>query len=192
MPKYISGSAGDADGPKDAEFPGPGLHNLVKSRTHGGECLKCGLLGSWDWIKSQPCKSPKPTPSPVEEKVNNPSPVVDHTWGLSEELDQALQAGKPEEAMEIMTLMEIQHENEKREDEEVLMQIMEEELKILEMTEQLMNLGLVADQELADIQMKYAMDLSLKDHVVRPPASPSTSVTPIPVVSIAKPPAICT
>ena len=172
----------DHDDRQDAEFPGPGKHNIVKSRTHQGECLKCGLRGSWDSIKSQECRSQQPTPSPMEVIEANPDKtVVDHTKSLSAELDQALQAGKSEEAMEIMTLLEIQHEHDKIEDEELALQMMEEELKILEMTEQLHKLEMQALEEQETIQMNYAKDLSMKD-VARPPARPLVSSTPVPAV----------
>ncbi|CAL1165442.1 unnamed protein product, partial [Cladocopium goreaui] len=128
------------------------------------------------------CRSQQPTPSPMEVIEANPDKtVVDHTKSLSAELDQALQAGKSEEAMEIMTLLEIQHEHDKIEDEELALQMMEEELKILEMTEQLHKLEMQALEEQETIQMNYAKDLSMKD-VARPPARPLVSSTPVPAV----------
>ena len=118
----------------------------------------------------------------MEEIEANPEKtVVDHTKSLSAELDQALQAGKSEEAMEIMTLLEIQHEHEKVEDEELALQMMEEELKILEMEEQLQQLEMQALEEQETIQMNYVKDLSLKEHA-RPPARPLASSTPVPPV----------
>ena len=83
--------------------------------------------------------------------------------------------------MEIMTLLEIQHEHDKIEDEELALQMMEEELKILEMTEQLHKLEMQALEEQETIQMNYAKDLSMKD-VARPPARPLVSSTPVPAV----------
>ena len=59
--------------------------------------------------------------------------------------------------------------------------MMEEELKILEMEEQLQQLEMQALEEQETIQVNYVKDLSLKEHA-RPPARPLASSTPVPPV----------
>ena len=201
---HSSGSTGSDDlDPEDPDFPGLGKHNLVKSKEHEGECLKCGLLGSWSWIKSQICQ---PKPKPTHEVPAQPVPTITSSGSdaapadpsLAEELEKALKAGDNEAASEIMTLMELEHQHESLGDEELALKILEEELAVLELEESLQQLDLQChafDEEQEQIQTFYAMEESRKETeaVMRPPASPLTSKTPIPCVKkpIAKEPAIC-
>ena len=69
---------------------------------------------------------------------------------LSAELDAALHAGDNETAQELMTLMELEHQHGKLEDEELALQIMEEELRMLELSEQMQALQLHAGVGLAN------------------------------------------
>lgn len=163
----------------------------MKFKCKGGySCTKCGLTGSFDWIKSQECQSaPKADPVQHERDTTPVCDTVDHVSLLSAELEKALEAGNVGEAKEIVTLLELQHDCDTVEDQEMALQIMEEEMKMLEMMEQLQQLELGKDQEQEKIQLAYAMDLSLKEsQSPRPPATPSTSLTPVPCV---KEPAKC-
>jgi len=194
---HSSGSTQHLDD-SDAEFPGPGKHNIVKSHSHGGECLKCGLLGSWQWIKSQECSWKPPTPKvcvPAEPSGGASDGPSDPSSLLSAELDAALQAGDNETAQELMTLMELEQQHDKLEDEELALQIMEQELQMLELSEQLQQLELQTLKEQEDIQTFYAMKVSEKEvaSVARPPATPLASKTPAPCVEkpATKVPAIC-
>lgn len=157
----------------------------MKSREHGGECLKCGLLGSWSWIKSQECRWKPPTPKvcvPAEPSGSGSDGPSDPSSVLSAELDAALHAGDNETAQELMTLMELEHQHGKLEDEELALQIMEEELRMLELSEQMQALELQTLKEQEEIQTFYAMKVSEKEaaSVARPPATPMASMTPTP------------
>ena len=143
-------------------------------------------MGTWTFIKSQPCPSrpvqEQPSPAPVENGSR-----CDPANLLGSELEKALDAEDHKSAMEIVDLMELQEKAEKLEDEELALTLMEEELRMLELTEQLHQLEI---QEQAEIQAeveKQVMDESLKvAKVARPPATPLVSSTPTPTV---KPPA---
>lgn len=164
---------------------------MKSNKCEGGcSCTKCGLTGSFDWVKSQECQS-APQPDPVQpERDATPANHTDHVSLLAAELEKALEAGNQVEAKEIVTLLELHHDSDTVEDQEMALQIMEEEMKMLEMMEQLQQLELGKDEEQEAIQLAYAVDLSLKESQVspRPPATPSTSVTPLPSV---KEPAQC-
>ena len=116
-----------------------------------------------------------------------------HIPALPAELDKALEAGDNETAKEVMTLMELEHERDSLEDEELALQIMEEELKILVLEESLQHMALDDEQE--KIQVFNAMEESKKEsESKRPPASPVTSTTPLPCMRhkpVAKAPAVC-
>lgn len=147
--------------------------------------MKCGLVGTWADIKSQPCKS-----RPAQEQLS-PTPVQNGSRSdpsnlLGSELEKALDAEDHKSAMEIVDLMELQAQTEKLEDEELALSLMEEELRMLELTEQLDQLEIHEQAEIQAEVEKQVMDESLKVAVVaRPPATPLASSTPTPTV---KPP----
>ena len=49
-------------------------HYIVKCKEHGTECLRCGLRGSMDFVKSKACTNPTGTPAYPDEEVSNLSP----------------------------------------------------------------------------------------------------------------------
>lgn len=149
----------------DPDFPSPGKHNIVKSRVHGGECLKCGLVGSWDFIKTQECKP------------------VSAMGVMSDELCKALEDEDNSRALAIVEMMEAQDEQERLMDQEMALQLMEEELQMLQLTEQLEALQLQELQEEEKLQTS-----TVEKQLTRPPATPAVSTTPIPVI---KEPAVC-
>jgi len=170
-------------------FPGPGMHNIVKSAVHGGECLKCGLLGSWEWIKSQKCKD-----SPVElgSASNHQSLGKEPLNTLSLKLE-SLKEGDNKMAMEILDMMEIQDAEERLQDQELALQLMEEEVLMLEMTEQMHQLELLQLEEQELLQASEQKDLSLEGplkHDDRFPATPMASSTALPTVE--RQPLVCT
>ena len=157
------------------EFPSPGEHNIVKSRTGAGECLKCGLCGSWSWIKTQECKPIKPaTPtSPAMNEIQTGEPISAMNV-LSTQLCEALESEDNSRAVDIVELMEVQDAHERLQDEELVLQLLQEEMQLLELSEQL--------EELKLEEPKVITQTS------RPPATPASATTTLPVV---KPPAVC-
>ena len=80
------------------------VHDIVKSREHGGECRKCGLKGTWDFIKSSPCQATKanssispPKTNASEVKVTSPPAA-----SLGDQLDLALKNEDEQTAWEIV------------------------------------------------------------------------------------------
>lgn len=123
--------------------------------------MKCGLCGTWAWIKSQECK-PKPNSPPCEiPKPAEPVSVMDL---LSAQLCEALESEDNTQALEIVGVMELQDAQERLEDQELALALLEEELRMVELSEQL-------EQMQLEEGSKKAME------TLRPPATPATAKT---------------
>jgi len=100
---------------------------------------------------------------------------------MSSKLDQSLKEGDNKMAMEIMDMMELQDAEERLQDQELALQLqlMEEEVLMLEMAEEMHQLELL---QLEQEELKACEVLKDSQKNDRPPATPMTSTTPIPVV----------
>ena len=170
----------------------PHIHDIVKQREHGGECRKCGKVGTWDFIKSSPC-------SPVIEKAL-PAPKETITT-LGEKLDEALKNEDSKLALEIVSRMETHEQEESLECQELALQLMEQELELLNAMEQFEQLEALEKLEQEEAELQQALLLSVQPLkkleqqpvLTRPPATPCQSSTMPPVVGklIAQQPAEC-
>ena len=182
----------------------PHLHDLVKHKEHGGECRKCGLLGSWALIKSLPCNARKP------DGCEN---------SMVSKLDAAIKDGNAEAAHEALDEMEMKMTLQSIQDEEIALQLMEEELllhEMIELQEQMKALELEEAEasmleaakkeslssgapESGDVSKNCSSSSNTKKSdplktqastMLRPQATPSRSCTITPKVMV-KPPEAC-
>lgn len=190
-------AAGDGDDDHyECRLP-PHVHDIVKHREHGGECRKCGRVGSWAFIKSIPCTGPRSAPdstvNPKDGLVAPPLP--ESTEGLEKELDLALQNGDDKAALEIVGQIEAADAQQSLQDQELAIEIMELELQLLDATEELETLERLEAQEAEleeeEAELQKALLLSKQPLDARPPATPCASLTEPPVVATTKSPAVC-
>ena len=113
---------------------------------------------------------------------------------MSSKLDQSLKEGDNTKAMEIVDMMELQVAEERLQDQELALQLqlMEEEILMLEMSEQMHQLELMQLVEQEELQASAVLKDSMKND--RPPATPMASTTPIPVIKnpVVGNPTVCT
>eukprot|EP00435_Cladocopium_sp_Y103_P068251 s243_g31.t1 len=179
----------------------PGVHDIVKCRVNGGECRKCGKVGTWDFIKSTPCQPRVPTNAAIPKSEPSPPPVPGHGEDLGKMLDDALKNGDEEAAYEIVAKMETQQAEESLQDQQLMLELMEQELELMDAMEQLEQLESLQKLEEEEAELEQAILLSKQPlekvdpkFAARPPATPCTSSTAPPVVGkpvVAQPPSVC-
>lgn len=143
--------------------------------------MKCGLRGTWGWIKGQKCKGSPTIETGSSGSAPNHQNLGEPLNAMSSKLDQSLKEGDNKMAMEIMDMMELQDAEERLQDQELALQLqlMEEEVLMLEMAEEMHQLELL---QLEQEELKACEVLKDSQKNDRPPATPMTSTTPIPVV----------
>ncbi|CAL1168530.1 unnamed protein product [Cladocopium goreaui] len=179
----------------------PGVHDIVKCRVNGGECRKCGKVGSWDFIKSAPCQPCVPANVAIPNSEPGPPPVSGHGENLGKMLDEALKNGDEEAAFEIVAKMETQQAEESLQDQQLILELMEQELELMDAMEQLETLESLQRLEDEEAELEQAILLSKQPLekvdpkiALRPPATPCNSSTTPPVVHkpvVAQPPSVC-
>lgn len=155
--------------------------------------MKCGLRGTWGWIKGQKCKGSPTIETGSSGSAPNHQNLGEPLNAMSSKLDQSLKEGDNKMAMEIMDMMELQDAEERLQDQELALQLMEEEVLMLEMTEQMHQLELLQLEEQELLQASEQKDLSLEGplkHDDRFPATPMASSTALPTVE--RQPLVCT
>lgn len=177
------------------------VHDIVKSREHGGECRKCGLKGTWDFIKSSPCQATKANSSISPPKTNASEVKVTSSpaASLGDQLDLALKNEDEQTAWEIVEKMEADQAAQSLQDQQLMVELMEQELEMLDAMEQLEQLENLEkeEKELEQALLLSKQPLEKLDQVdyslctARPPASPCTSLSKPPVIVVAQPPAQC-
>lgn len=169
----------------DDEFGLPAhIHDIVKHPEHGGECRKCGILGSWTWIKSQPCPGkPKTTetfkPSPGATAMTEGARTESSQKVLGEMLDKALEVGDNQQAFAIVDQMETLEAEQLLADQELMLQLLEEELALENAIGEFEKLQLEDEKALEEAVELSMQPLSKEDGLdkaktnpTRPPATP--------------------
>ena len=168
---------------------------------NGGECRKCGKVGSWDFIKSAPCQPCVPANVAIPNSEPGPPPVSGHGENLGKMLDEALKNGDEEAAFEIVAKMETQQAEESLQDQQLILELMEQELELMDAMEQLETLESLQRLEDEEAELEQAILLSKQPLekvdpkiALRPPATPCNSSMTPPVVHkpvVAQPPSVC-
>ena len=203
FPPYYPSLGGDDDTNDDewqSRLP-PGVHDIVKCRVNGGECRKCGKVGTWDFIKSAPCPPRGPANAAIPNSEPSPPPVSGHGENLGKMLDEAIKNGDEEAAFQIVAKMETQQAEESLQDQQLILELMEQELELMDAMEQLEKLESLQRLEEEEAELEQAILLSKQplekvdpNFVSRPPATPCNSSTTPPVVHkpvVAQPPSVC-
>ena len=168
----------------DDEFGLPAhIHDIVKHPEHGGECRKCGKLGSWTWIKSQSCpRKPKTTetfkPSPGGSAMTGGATTESSQKVLGDMLDKALENGDNQQAFAIVDQMETLEAEQLLADQELMLQLLEEELALENAIGEFEKLQLEDAKDLEEAIELSKQPLSkdgldkAKTNATRPPATP--------------------
>ena len=196
---FVSGDDADEDDwqqrlPKDA-------HDIVKHREHGGECRKCGKVGSWEFIKSSPC-NPGVAVEGIDPSTQQSLPLAsttDNTEKLGKMLEVALDNENENAALEIVAKMEAEQAQQSLEDQELITELMQQELDLIEAMEQMEQLEILEaleneEEELQEALLLSKQPLDKQSSATRPPATPCTSSSTPPMVGkpvVAQPPSAC-